>query len=225
MENIEAAIESYSTGDSIEQSARKHGVARTTLTRKLKALGLTRKYTKKNHKLPDKCGRLTAIDVCFDDTGRVVYNCVCDCGRKLRVRKCNYSVFTECGRCRNTGKGNHKWKGVGKLSGTCWKKIQQGMYRKSRTLKFSITQQYAWELYLLQKGKCALSGLEINFPDKVEDGSFPSLDRIDSFYGYIEGNVQWVHKDLNLMKWSLGQNIFLELCKLVVSTNKQEIIC
>ena len=225
MSDIEYAIESYVLGDSIEKSALKHGVSRTTLTRRLKQLKLTRKYTKTNHCLPHKHGRITAISISIDDTGRVSYDCSCDCGRKLKMRKLDYFKFTECGRCRNTGEGNHKWKGVGKLSGTCWKHIKQSIYRKSRILEFSISQEYAWELYLLQKGKCALSGLEINFPDKVDDGNFPSLDRIDSSKGYIKDNVQWVHKDLNTMKWSLSQDRFLELCELVTHKYKREVLC
>jgi len=42
-----------------------------------------------------------------------------------------------------------------------------------------------------------------------------SLDRINNDLGYIEGNVQWVHKDVNRMKWAFTQDRFLELCCLI----------
>lgn len=47
-----------------------------------------------------------------------------------------------------------------------------------------------------------------------EEGT-ASLDRIDSSRGYVEGNVQWVHKDVNFMKQALSQERFVELCTLV----------
>lgn len=43
-----------------------------------------------------------------------------------------------------------------------------------------------------------------------------SLDRIDSSKGYIPGNVQWVHKDVNKMKLALSEKRLLELCTLIV---------
>lgn len=47
-----------------------------------------------------------------------------------------------------------------------------------------------------------------------------SLDRIDSTKGYIEGNVQWVHKSVNIMKSTLTQEQFINFCKLVAENNK-----
>jgi hypothetical protein len=45
------------------------------------------------------------------------------------------------------------------------------------------------------------------------------LDRVDSSKGYIEGNVQWVHKTINLMKQSFNQKEFIHFCKLVANNN------
>lgn len=58
--------------------------------------------------------------------------------------------------------------------------------------------------------------LDIPFSDKVECCGVASLDRIDSSQGYIKGNVQWVHKDINKMKFDLSQDRFLELCNIIV---------
>ena len=38
--------------------------------------------------------------------------------------------------------------------------------------------------------------------------------------GYIENNIQLVHKDVNMMKGSLTQERFIELCKMVANHNK-----
>lgn len=47
-----------------------------------------------------------------------------------------------------------------------------------------------------------------------------SLDRIDSDKGYIEGNVQWLHKWVNLMKSDFTQDEFLNYCRLIIEHNK-----
>jgi hypothetical protein len=44
-----------------------------------------------------------------------------------------------------------------------------------------------------------------------------SLDRIDSTKGYIKGNIQWVHKDVNKMKWNWNQSNFINWCKLITN--------
>lgn len=42
-----------------------------------------------------------------------------------------------------------------------------------------------------------------------------SLDRIDSSGDYAEGNVQFVHKTINKMKWDLTDMEFRNFCVLV----------
>ena len=39
------------------------------------------------------------------------------------------------------------------------------------------------------------------------------MDRIDSTKGYVEGNLQWVHKVVNKIKWDLDQEVFLSWCQ------------
>jgi hypothetical protein len=46
-----------------------------------------------------------------------------------------------------------------------------------------------------------------------------SLDRIDSSKGYVEGNVQWVHKRINIMKNDLSDSEFIEWCRVVSKNN------
>jgi hypothetical protein len=80
-------------------------------------------------------------------------------------------------------------------------------------------------LFLEQDQKCALSGilLEPWISNNKKQGRrmSASLDRIDSSKGYIVGNVQWVHKDINRLKWDLSQEKFIELCKLVAEYNEK----
>jgi hypothetical protein len=94
-------------------------------------------------------------------------------------------------------------------------------YRKP--IAFDITIEYLWRMFLRQKRCCALSGLQIHFSPKAKGDHTgyrsASLDRIDSSRGYVRGNVQWVHKDINLMKRTLPQERFIELCTNVARRN------
>jgi hypothetical protein len=80
-----------------------------------------------------------------------------------------------------------------------------------------VTLEYISELFDKQGGKCALTGWDIVFGGGAKDWreTTASLDRIDSRLGYIEGNVQWVHKDVNIAKHDYPQNYFIELCRAV----------
>jgi hypothetical protein len=87
-----------------------------------------------------------------------------------------------------------------------------------RSLVFNITIEQAWDIYLKQNKRCALSGTLIVF-SKPDEGRIQtaSLDRIDSSKGYILENVQWVHKVLNKMKGKLSDNQFKFWCNLVTN--------
>ena len=55
--------------------------------------------------------------------------------------------------------------------------------------------------------------MPISFPTKSTGIRTASLDRIDSSKGYVPGNIQWVHKDVNWMKGSFTQEYFVNICK------------
>lgn len=59
------------------------------------------------------------------------------------------------------------------------------------------------------------------YPEKWDTTGTASLDRIDSSKGYIKGNIQWVHKDINKMKNNYNQAYFINLCALVVDNVKK----
>ena len=90
-----------------------------------------------------------------------------------------------------------------------------------RGIEFKITGDYLWELFVSQQGKCALSGVNLLLGKPYRDShrrklsGTASLDRIDSSGHYEEGNVQWVHTDVNMMKLRFSNEDFLNYCKLV----------
>ena len=75
--------------------------------------------------------------------------------------------------------------------------------------------EYLWSLYLAQNKKCALSGIDLHLPLRRGDLSTASIDRIDSSKGYVKGNVQFLHKCVNAMKWAFEQEKFIILCHLI----------
>lgn len=97
------------------------------------------------------------------------------------------------------------------------------VHAKDKNREFSITKKYVWDKFVEQKRKCALSGVEITFP-KVCDCRVmqtASLDRIDSSKGYIAGNVQWIHKDLNKIKSDFAEPDFIKWCLKVAENQKK----
>jgi hypothetical protein len=96
-----------------------------------------------------------------------------------------------------------------------WSKWSKWKYKaKIRHLDFQITPKYMEKVFIQQNGCCIFTGLPLSF-DKVAyiNIGTASIDRIDSKKGYIEGNVQWTHKIVNIIKNNLMDNDFISWCK------------
>jgi hypothetical protein len=112
------------------------------------------------------------------------------------------------------GINSGRFTGYGEITGAYIAQIKEKA--KSRNLFYKVSLEYLWDLFLYQNKKCALTDLDITFAFQ-SDGfkGTASLDRIDSLKGYIEGNVQWVHKDINIMKFDFTQEEYIKMCCLV----------
>lgn len=128
-----------------------------------------------------------------------------------------YKALCECQ--KELGNKHHAWKGCGELSQNYFRRYYHSSAK--RGLEFSITIEYAWKIYQQQKGRCALSGwnikLEQNYDKRHQQTA--SIDRIDSSKGYIEGNIQWIHRDINYLKCNCDSFYFLEICNAIAKTN------
>lgn len=89
---------------------------------------------------------------------------------------------------------------------------------EKRKLKFEVSRKFLDELFEKQNGKCNYTGYDIYFGNNQYTGT-ASLDRMDNTIGYTETNVQWVHKDVNVIKWDLSHQRFLEICKVITENN------
>lgn len=170
-------------------------------------------------------GKLTVIsEHSKTRNGHYRYTCQCECGNTSNVLLTHLiqGNTLSCG-CSmiKSGEAHTQWDGVGEISGNFWYNhiIRSANGAKGRAvLELSISKEYAWELFLKQERKCALTNIEIQFPLTYSDKTYTvSLDRIDSSIGYVEGNVQWVHKDINMMKNKYNNEYFIEMCKMVAN--------
>lgn len=192
----------------------------------------TKKKSKRKESLVGEIyGRLKVIKQLKGSPGRRNWECVCECGNikvvpTIRLRD---GRTRSCGCIRDEYEDSlrknmpyiqyGKWKGVGEISMTYFNALRRGAI--NRNLEFSIDLNYIWALYIDQNKKCALSGEIICFSRNIKSREqTASLDRIDSNIGYIIGNVQWVHKDVNRIKMGMTQEKFVDLCVKIANNTK-----
>lgn len=180
-----------------------------------------------------KFGALTVLERSGvnDKNNRVQWVCLCDCGNTCLAvtHYLNSGKTTSCG-CRINNKGSKSaiWTGYEEIAGTVWGHIINGA--NHRNISFDLTIEDAWELFLNQERKCALTNLPLSFSKtQMKFGNdsrsyrTASLDRKDSKLGYIKENVQWLHKDINLMKNKFDETYFINMCKLIVKNHANKI--
>lgn len=150
----------------------------------------------------------------------------CECGVEESIIPL-YLVDGRSKQCRNCSfdkQSEKAFTGYEDLSGTYYNILHNNA--KKRDLVFDLTIDYLYDLFVEQGGKCALSGLDITLnkyyirelrTKKISQTA--SVDRIDSNFGYTQGNVQWVHRDINFMKGCLSKEDFVHLCQLVTIKN------
>jgi hypothetical protein len=163
------------------------------------------------------------------EKNRIYWLCQCDCGNLVKRREGTIidgkTVSCGCKHPRHYKNSQCKqWSGYGDISGHYFSTLKTGA--KNRNIEFNITIQEIWDLFVKQKGQCALSNLPLQFSGQrqIKKGveQTASLDRIDSSKGYTIDNVQWLHKDVNKMKNGYSQHYFLEICRLILSTNSPQ---
>lgn len=173
---------------------------------------------KKSLPIGYKKGKWTVINVIQQNIGKTKTELQCDCGYKKLTNISYIHSSNMCIKCKGKEKigiPSKARKGYQDISGVYWSALKAGA--KARNYEFSITIEYIWELFLKQNKKCALSGLNLIIGYFNDNTQTASLDRIDNSKGYVEGNVQWLHKDINNMKHTHTEDYFINLCRLVVN--------
>jgi hypothetical protein len=134
--------------------------------------------------------------------------------KNIEIRPCKYYET------KRLTQNRQKWSGGDEISKSFWCRIKSGA--KWREKEFNIGKEYALSILHDQKYICPLSGILLQLPIKSTEffsQYTASLDRIDSFKGYIEGNIRWVFKDLNIMKGQQTDEEFYNNVKSVYKFN------
>lgn len=165
-----------------------------------------------------KYGKLTVLEFAEKKKDVTFWFCECECGNQVRISRNNLRSghAKSCGCLKNRKFNESKtWQGHGEISLRTWSHIKN--QAADRDIPFEITIENAWEIFQEQNGICALTGWKISLlaPKTNYTAKTASLDRIDSKKGYLKDNVQWVHKDVNLMKSWFPNERFLDVCKAV----------
>lgn len=159
--------------------------------------------------------------------GRETCTVVCErCGATRehpRHRFFNEPPVCACSTKRKSGPGSVGWKGHGPIGASWWShwvaKARKPRAR-GRFLTVTITHEQAAALLEKQGGRCAFTGEPLTFAPRksrrMASRQTASLDRIDSSKGYELGNVQWVHKTVNIAKQALTDAEYVEWCRRVV---------
>jgi len=158
----------------------------------------------------------------LNNKGEQYWDVKCSCGNTAKTRVYPLVKGKSCGckscRPQSTIMVLEGWNPSMVFSSQYYYSIMSGA--SIRNLEFLVSPTYINELFIKQKGKCALSDIDLTFSKRFKnhDGN-ASLDRIDSKLGYIEGNIQWVHKTINSMKLNLDENVFLDFCRKITIKN------
>ena len=139
------------------------------------------------------------------------YSCRCKCGLEKLVTCYNLTngFSTKCYNCTipdKIGAGNPFWKGGKIISSSRFTRMKR--QAKERGIEFVLEIEDFENKLLEQNFICALTGIKLTKETW-------SLDRIDSKEGYVKHNIQWVHKDINIMKNKFDEKYFIHMCRMV----------
>lgn len=164
-----------------------------------------------------KFGKLTVVsrENKIIGDGCLQYRCLCSCGKETVCSSTNLrnNKSRSCG-CERYNHIRYKQKRDDVYPRFYFEEVK--LRAKNRNMKFNITHKYIKELFLKQNKMCNLTGNPIVFAqthhERRKGLNTASLDRIDSTKGYIKGNVQIVHKHINIMKLNLSLDDFKNFC-------------
>lgn len=89
--------------------------------------------------------------------------------------------------------------------------------RKSACLSIDQLQ----EIWNKQNGKCALTGWDMTMIlGQGNINTNASIDRIDSSNGYIEDNVQFVCRIVNVFKSNATEELLYDMCEAIIKNKK-----
>lgn len=142
----------------------------------------------------------------------------CNREKSLNFGKILGNYQSGCRAClseRFSGSNSHRWSGgflVTNVPSMYFHKLKSSA--EKRKINFDLTRDDLENKFIEQNGKCVYTNYDLHFGNNTIRGT-ASLDRIDSKLDYTISNVQWVHKDVNTIKWDLSHDRFIEICQII----------
>lgn len=195
-------------------------IACCNIKRSTKCKACSKKERHRKYKIGDKYNDFEIVAYEERKDNKSYLRCKCKCGNFITCTSSTLKKTIACQECyyKRRGSTHHAYKGSKNIYLTYFTKIK--LRANSKKIDFNIDIEYIDQLFEMQNKLCAISKLPISFERSQKQTA--SLDRIDSSKGYVRGNVQWLHKDINKMKWDFTQEKLFHLCKLVYENNKNE---
>lgn len=147
-----------------------------------------------------------------------------------RVSRTRYAqaLHPHCFKCREQARG--KWTAHPLYSPALDRFFDRLLWgarsgARARGILFALEKSDALDLYFNQEGRCAVTGLVMDWQTPGRKGrngrnyKAPSLDRINSAGNYVLGNVHVVMQIINVMKNDLPLDMFVALCRRVADHN------
>ncbi|HYG24513.1 MAG TPA: hypothetical protein VEH04_17170 [Verrucomicrobiae bacterium] len=135
--------------------------------------------------------------------GETLWQCRCDCGKtftKSRWHLINGPKHCGCGSKPTFEK---RVQGAGEITARRWASILAGA--RKRGIKVPVDAAAAWDLFLKQGRRCALTGRELKI-------SQASLD-------YHPGPPRWIDSTVARMKMKIPADTFLRICRDVAAAD------
>lgn len=164
-----------------------------------------------------RIGEWTVVELAGTRGKDLIWLCRCSCGNSKLVPASSLSTGSATCGYKVHKKGGSKsvlYKGEGALAKEVYNVYKYSA--RARDLPFEVSISYLWTLFVEQECKCAFTGVDIGFPERFRTQKklrTASLDRVNSVLGYVEGNVQWVHRDINKYKSNIPNDKFLAVCE------------
>lgn len=125
------------------------------------------------------------------------------CNNEWEATIANRARGSKCPNCKSInsrGNKNARWKGHGEISGRQWTRLK----------KYGISIEQAWEQFLNQNRRCALTGRMMTVEKATLD---------------IEGTTfQWIDKNVQVVKRDMPNEEFVTMCKEVALYHAKEIL-
>ncbi len=212
--NYPQIIEKYKNGLTLSDIAKEYSCTYVTIRKILKKNNIEiRPYNQFCDITGQRFFRFIVIEFLGRrNNGNSLWLCKCDCGRETQndLSTLKEGKAKSCGKCQ--------WRGD--MPQEFWTQLIKSA--EKRNYEFNLTKDYIWSLFEQQNGICKLSGLPVGFGNRSiktnkKRTTTASLDRIDNNKGYIIGNVQWVHKDINKMRREFTIEYYKEMCQAVAN--------